>query len=382
MRRLLLLVGAIVFVDTMFFAALTPLLPHYADDLGLSKAQAGLLAGAYPAGCFVGAIPGGLAAARLGVKPAALIGLAMLIATTIVFGLAHSEWLLDAARFAQGVSSSFTWTAGLSWLVRAAPAERRGELIGSAFAAAIGGALFGPVLGGIASLVGTAAAFGGVAVLAGAIAVFAALTPAPGPGEWQPLSDLFRAFRDRRVLAAGWFVVLPGLLFGTLSVLGPLRLSELGLGAVAIGATWLVAAGLEAIVSPVTGRISDRRGRGGPLRAALLASAAASALLPWPDRKLLLAIVIVAAAVSFGIFWSPAMSMLADAAEARRLDYGFAFALTNMAWAPGQLGGAALGGTLAGLAGDAVPYLCLSVICLASFALLDPRRLEPSFEPA
>jgi MFS family permease len=382
MRRLLLLVGAIVFVDTMFFAALTPLLPHYADDLGLSKAHAGLLAGAYPAGCFVGAIPGGLAAARLGVKPAALIGLSVLIVTTIVFGLAHSEWLLDAARFAQGVSSSFTWTAGLSWLVQAAPTERRGELIGSAFAAAIGGALFGPVLGGIAALVGTAAAFGGVAVLAGAIAVFAALTPSPAPGEWQPLSDLFRAFGDRRVLTAGWFVVLPGLLFGTLSVLGPLRLSELGFGAVAIGATWLVAAGLEAIVSPVTGRISDRRGRGGPLRAALLASAAAAALLPWPDRKLVLAVVIVAAAVSFGIFWTPAMSMLADSAEARHLDYGFAFALTNMAWAPGQLGGSALGGAIAGLAGDAVPYLCLAVICLASLALLDPRRLQPSFEPA
>ena len=187
----------------------------------------------------------------------------MLIATTIVFGLAHSEWLLDAARFAQGVSSSFTWTAGLSWLVRAAPAERRGELIGSAFAAAIGGALFGPVLGGIASLVGTAAAFGGVAVLAGAIAVFAALTPAPALGDWQPLSDLFRAFRDRRVLTAGWFVVLPGLLFGTMSVLGPLRLSELGFGGVAIGATWLVAAGLEAIVSPVTGASPTAAGAAG-----------------------------------------------------------------------------------------------------------------------
>jgi MFS family permease len=85
--------------------------------------------------------------------------------------------------------------------------------------------------------------------------------------------------------------------------------------------------------------------------------------------------------VSYGIFWTPAMSMLADAAEARRLDYGFAFALTNMAWAPGQLAGAALGGTLAGLAGDAVPYLGLSVICLASFALLDPRRLEPAPAP-
>ena len=42
MRRLLLLTGAIVFVDTMFFAALTPLLPHYVDELDMSKASAGV----------------------------------------------------------------------------------------------------------------------------------------------------------------------------------------------------------------------------------------------------------------------------------------------------------------------------------------------------
>ena len=41
MRRLLLLTSAVVFVDTLFFAALTPLLPHYADTLGLGKNGAG-----------------------------------------------------------------------------------------------------------------------------------------------------------------------------------------------------------------------------------------------------------------------------------------------------------------------------------------------------
>ena len=48
-------------------------------------------------------------------------------------------------------------------------------------------------------------------------------------------------------------ITVPGLLFGTLSVLGPLRLDELGAGAAAIGAVWLIAAGLEAIVSPSPG---------------------------------------------------------------------------------------------------------------------------------
>ena len=54
MRRLLLLTSAIVFFDTLFFAALTPLLPHYADALGLDKTGAGVLAAAYPAGAFLG----------------------------------------------------------------------------------------------------------------------------------------------------------------------------------------------------------------------------------------------------------------------------------------------------------------------------------------
>src|SRR5215211_8329631 len=98
MRKLLLLVGAVVFVDSVFFAALTPLLPKLADELELSKAQAGALAGAYAFGALAGGIPGGLAAARLGVKPTVLLGLAGMTATTLTFGFADAYWLLVAAR--------------------------------------------------------------------------------------------------------------------------------------------------------------------------------------------------------------------------------------------------------------------------------------------
>jgi hypothetical protein len=38
-RKLLILTSAIVFFDTLFFAALTPLLPHYAHVLGLGTAR-------------------------------------------------------------------------------------------------------------------------------------------------------------------------------------------------------------------------------------------------------------------------------------------------------------------------------------------------------
>ena len=226
------------------------------------------------------------------------------------------------------------------------------------------------MLGGIASVAGTRATFGGVAVLAGVLLVVAARTPAAAPAEPQPLSTLGAALRTRRILASVWFVSLPALLFGTLSVLAPLRLDVLGFGALAIGATWLVAAGLEAPLSPLLGHVSDRVGRLLPIRAGLAASTVVLALLPWPRSAYLLAALVVCAAAAFGSFWTPAMSLMADAAEARSLDYGYAFALMNLAWAPGQALGAAGSGALAAATRDAVPYLTLAGVCALTLAAL------------
>jgi len=370
-RRLLLLVGAIVLVDTMFFAALTPLLPHYVHELHLGKAGAGVLQSMYPAGALLAGIPSGMAAARFGVKPTVLTGLSLLAVTTVAFGLADSMWTLDLARFLQGVSSSFSWTGSLAWLVAAAPAGSRGSLIGSAFGAAIAGALFGPVLGAVASFTGTGPAFGTVAGLAVLLAAAAAATPAAAPERPQPIRKLFEALlRDRKIQVGIWLCLIPALLFGALSVLAPLRLSDLGWGAAAVGATYLVSAALEAGWAPVLGRLSDRYGRMRPLRAALATSALVSILLPWPSNAWLLALLVVAGGVAFGSFWPPAMSMVTDAAEERGLDYGYAFALVNIAWAPGQAGGSAIGGALASATSDAVPYSALAALCLVTLATL------------
>jgi len=377
-RRLLALVGAMVFVDTVFFTALTPLLPEYADDLDLSKAGVGVLAAAYPAGALVGGIPGGMAAARFGVKPTVIAGLLLMVATTTVFGFADGIVLLDAARFAQGFASALTWTASLAWLVSRAPAGRRGLLIGAAMSAAIVGALCGPVLGAIASLTGTEIAFAAVGALGLALAVWAAATPAATPEEPQPLSMLWQALRDRTMLATVWFVTLPALLFSTMGVLVSLRLDDLGLTAVAIGAVFLVSAGIEAVLNPLAGRLSDVRGRLLPIRVGLAASAVAAALLPWPNSSWVLAVLVILAGMAFGVFWTPAMSHLTDLAERRGLDYAYGFALVNLAWAPGQAIGASGGGALARATSDTIPYLVLSGLCLLSLVAVSPWRSASS----
>ena len=91
----------------------------------------------------------------------------------------------------------------------------------------------------------------------------------------------------------------------------------------------------------------------------------------------------IVAAVAYGLSWVPGMAVLTDGIEAAGLRYGFGFALMNLAWAPGQFIGAAAGGVLVGVAGDAVPYLLLASLCLGTVVGLHlASRRFPAAESA
>jgi MFS family permease len=383
MRRLFLLVSAVVLVDTMFFAAVAPLLPHFSDELGLSKTAAGLLTAAYPAGTFAGSLPGGWLAARWGVKPTLLLGLSLLGISSLVFAFANSIELLDAARFVQGVGGACMWAAGMSWLVSAAPAERRGELIGSALAAAIVGVLFGPVLGGAATVVGQEVVFSGVSVVAACLAVWAWTTPGVPPEPSPGLPAMMRALTRGDVLAGFWLFTLPAVFAGVIEVLVPLRLDTLGASGAAVGAVFLVAAGIEALVSPVAGRLSDRHGRLAPIRVGLAGAVVMAVLLPLPGTVLLLAAALVLVVASLGSFWAPAMALLSDSSEKAGLDQALAFSIANLAWALGHVLGGGSGGALADATSDALVYGLLAATCGLTLAgVLALGRTAAASSPA
>jgi len=361
-RRLLLLASAVVFVDTVFYAAITPLLPTYVEQLDITKSQAGVLAAAYPAGTFLGALPGGWLAARAGVRPTTLVGLALMAVTSVVFAFGESLVVLDTARFVQGVAGAMTWAGALGWLIGESPRERRGELIGSAMGVAIVGSLFGPVLGALAAELGPEAVFSSVGVVAVGLMIWASRTPARLPSPPPRLGALIETVRDRSVQLGIWLMIIPGLMFGTLNVLGPLRLDALGAGTAAIAGCFLAASALEAVVAPVAGRISDKRGRRAPAIVGLAASAVVMVLLPWPDAAWQLAVLIVLAAPAIGILWSPAIATMSDGAERHGIEQAIAFAFVNVAWALGQTAGAAGSARLADATDDHVPFLLLAGI--------------------
>jgi len=374
MRRLFWLVAAVVLVDTMFFAAVAPLLPHYSDELELSKTGAGILTAAYPAGTFVGALPSGWLATRWGVKPTLLLGLAMLGLASLGFAFAGSVVVLDGARFIQGVGGACMWAAGMAWLVSASPADRRGEMIGAALSAAIVGVLLGPVLGGAATLLSPEAVFSSVTVVAAGLAAWAWSMPGVEPEESPGVGAMLRALGRPAVLIGFWVFTLPALFSGVIEVLVPLRLDDLDVAGATIGLIFLLAAAVEAVVSPIAGRLSDRAGRMTPIRAGLLGAAVMAIALPLPRTAVLVGLMVMLTFVALASFWAPGMALLSDAAEDAGLDQALAFAISNLAWALGHVFGAGVGGAVADATSDTVPYAVLAVACAVTLAGLSASR--------
>jgi MFS family permease len=367
-------IGAVVFADTMFYAAIAPLLPELAHSLHLSKLSAGVLTASYAAGTLVAALPSGILAVRIGPKRTVYVGLSLLAVSTLAFGFLQNIALLDLARFIEGVGGACSWAGGLAWIVAEAPPSRRGEMIGGALGAAIGGALFGPVIGTIANAIGRGLAFSAVVVLALVLIDQARRLPLTHAPSGQGMRQVGTALRDRKLLVGIWLVTLPAMAGGAVSVLGPLRLHAFGAGAAAIGATYLGAAAVEAVVTPVVGRFSDRHGRIIPLRAGLVATIGLLVCFTLPSTAALLALLIVAVSASVGAFWAPAMAMQSDAAAERHLDQALAAALMNLAWAVGAIIGEVGAGAIAKSAGDALPMILLAGVCGLTLAALLPRR--------
>jgi MFS family permease len=381
MRRLIVLASAMVFFDVTFYAAIAPLLPGYVAEFGLSKAEAGVLSAAYAAGTLVASLPAGLIATRFGPRRSAVGGLLLLGLSSLAFGFAGDITLLDSARFIQGVAGALIWCGAMTWLITAAPDEKRGSVIGTVLGTAVAGALLGPALGAIAAEVGTEPVFGSVLVITLALASFASRLPEVRAPEEQGLREVAATIFSSTVLIATGFVAVPSLMFGAIEVLVPLRIAALGGGHTAIAAGFIAGAALEAALAPLAGRYSDRVGRRTPYVAGLTICASAMVAIAIAETLGVILAGLIVTSLGAGICFAPALTMLSEAAESSRLHQGFASGLSNMAWAAGQVVGGIAGGGLASITGYALPSFTVAALLLAT-ATYSRCVLSPDAGPA
>jgi MFS family permease len=368
MRRLLILASAMIFFDVAFFAAIAPLLPDYVDELGLTKAEAGILSAAYAAGTLLASLPAGFVASRVGPRRCVIWGLLLLGGSSLVFGLVEQIYLLDAARFTQGIAGALIWAGALTWLITSSPDESRGSVIGTALGTAVAGALLGPVLGALAASIGTEWVFGSVLLVALALAYAASRMPEHGTPERQSAREVASAMLSRPILDGALFVAVPSVMFGAIEVLVPLRIDALGGGHGVIAAGFIAGAALEAVLAPMAGRFSDRVGRRMPYVIGLTICAVAMVTVALAATLGAVLAALMVTSLGAGLCFAPALTLLSDIADDSSLHQGFAAGLSNMAWASGQVIGGVGGGAVASLTGNAAPCIAIAGLLLATMA--------------
>lgn len=386
MRRLLFLASAMIFFDVAFFAAIAPLLPGYVHDLGLTKAEAGILTASYAVGTLLGALPAGLVASLVGPRRTVIFGLLLLGCTSVAFGFADQIVLLDCTRFVQGIAGALIWAGALTWLISAAPEENRGSVVGTALGTAVAGALLGPALGAVAASIGTEPVFSSVLVITILLSIAAARLPETQAPAQQNLVEVGRTLVSRPVLQAGAFVAVPSVMFGAIEVLVPLRIDSLGGGHGLIAAGFIAGAGLEALLAPVSGRLSDRVGRRIPYVCGLAICSLAMVAIALVGTLGLVIGGLIFTSLGAGLCFAPALTLISDVAEKSNLHQGFAAGVSNMAWASGQVIGGIGGGAVASLTGNAAPSLVIALLLaltvIYAFRAMErvakPRRTSPA----
>lgn len=363
------LVAMLLAFESSLYSAVTPVLPHYAHTLHASKPALGLLSAAYPAGLIPGALLGGWLASRVGVRRTTLAGLIFFGIAVAAFGFAGDLVALDVLRAAQGLFCGLIWGGGLTWLIAASPPERRGATIGAAIAAATFGTLIGPLLGTAAVAIGTRPVFCALGVVSFGLAALAQRHPAPPRHsatntERRPLRAVLRT---AGLPLGTWLITLEAMTIGATNVLIPLRLSRLGASGVAIGATFVAAAALSSVLSPIVGRISDRRGARRLLVTGLGASAVLVSTLVLPHTAAVLApLTAIALGGPLAAYMIPAVSMMTLSAEAAGVALIVVTTLGNLAYAMGETIGAPVAAGLSQGTSDAVPIILLAVLMLAT----------------
>jgi predicted MFS family arabinose efflux permease len=174
--RLLLLIGAVQFVNILDFMMVMPLGPDFARDLGIPTARLGIIGGAYTAAAALSGVVGASFLDRFDRRKALLWALLGLVFGTALGGFARGLGSLIAARVVAGLFGGPATALALSVIADVVPLERRGRAMGAVMGAFSVASVLGVPLGlELARLGGWQLPFFAVAALGAVVGMAARL---------------------------------------------------------------------------------------------------------------------------------------------------------------------------------------------------------------
>jgi len=152
-KKALLLLFLIMFLVMVGFGIIIPVLPFFAEEIGATPTELGLLMAVYSLMQLLFAPMWGRISDRIGRKPVLLIGIAGLAVSFFLFAMSTELWMLFVARIIGGILSSANMPTSMAYVADITSPEDRGKGMGIIGAAVGLGFIFGPGIGGVFSKV-------------------------------------------------------------------------------------------------------------------------------------------------------------------------------------------------------------------------------------
>ena len=175
-RTLLLLVGAVQFVNILDFMMVMPLGPDFALALDIPTSRLGLLGGSYTASAAIAGMAGSTFLDRFDRRTALAVAMLGLVLGTLAGGFAWDLPSLLATRIIAGAFGGPATSIALSIVADVVPPERRGKAIGAVMGAFSAASVLGVPAGlELARLGGWQLPFfavGGLGLVIAALAIF------------------------------------------------------------------------------------------------------------------------------------------------------------------------------------------------------------------
>ncbi|MCZ0756959.1 MFS transporter [Anoxybacillus sp. J5B_2022] len=151
MRSYVSLLFAVMFLVMCGFGIVIPVLPFFAEQVGATPTELGLLMAVYSLMQLLFAPVWGRMSDRYGRKPILLLGIIGLALSFFLFAIANTLSMLFLARVIGGILSSATMPTATAYVADVTTFAERGKGMGM-IGAAIGlGFIFGPAIGGVFS---------------------------------------------------------------------------------------------------------------------------------------------------------------------------------------------------------------------------------------
>ncbi|WP_163539946.1 MFS transporter [Gracilibacillus sp. YIM 98692] len=373
-KKVLAILFAVMFLVMVGFGIIIPVLPFYAEELGASPTQLGLLMAVYSLMQFLFAPMWGKISDRIGRKPVLMLGIIGLSISFFMMAIAAQLWVLFAARIIGGFLSAANMPTVMAYVADVTNEEDRSKGMGI-IGASIGlGFIFGPAIGGVFSEQNLAIPFylaGGSSILT-LLLVFLFLKESLSISHESSMKQRQSIIQALGTPLAHLFVlqwVVSVSLAGLEATFAYFAFDKVGLGTVELGYIFMIMGLAGALVQGgLVGRMTKRFGEGQVIQIGLITSAIGFMMILFVNSFLTAALFLTIFGVGNGLIRPSVSSLLTKKATT---GYGQVTGMLSSFDSLGRIIGPPLGGVLYGLA-IYLPFvsgIILSILALGIYYL-------------